>query len=384
MKYLNETDVKGKKVLVRVDYNVPFEGGSVSDYYRIAQTRETLEYLHENGARVSLLFHLGRPGGKVDEDLRTERLAELVDNYWPGSVRALKEVQGLAVNTAIENQDPDELIMLENVRFWPGEEANDAGFAEMIAKPFDMYVQEAFGNSHREHASMVSIPRYLETVYGFLFQSEVEAMDLVLNEAERPFVLIIGGDKVETKIGLIRKGLEMADKVLLGSALARPFVDFAAGREVEAGLSQEILALGQHENYGNLVMPIDGVFAESMESAEADSMTLEGGLGEGLNAFDIGDETIEEYLEVIEGAKTIVWNGPLGVFENKLFGHGSKEVAKAITRVDAYQVVGGGETMDLFRNLGLLDQVNHVSTGGGAMLYYLQNRTFPLLEVKKD
>lgn len=380
MRYIDQANLREKKILCRVDFNVPIEDGKVLDDYKIRSFASTLNYLREQDAKVSLLMHLGRPEGKPDESLRTEHLVDTIKEFWPGEILPMKSVFGDEVDQVITQQAPEQLVLLENVRFWPGEESSDEVFANQIAEPFEAFVQDAFGNAHRSHASMVSLSETLPTYYGFLFKKELDALDKVVKNPDHPFVFIIGGIKVETKLGLIKKALEIADHVLLGSAISEPFFRKELGLEVSELLGELVDRVNNNGQSNKLVFPEDGVFGESKDGEVVFSGVTEEGFKRGLNFFDIGRKTVMKYQELIAEAKTIIWNGPLGVFENKNFAVGSEMITRAVGDAKGYTIVGGGETVDLVRNLDLADKINHVSTGGGAMLYYLENETFPLLE----
>ncbi len=388
MRTLKELDARNKRVLVRVDYNVPLQGGEVADDTRIRASLPTLEHLLGQNAAVVLMSHLGRPRG-VDPNYRLRpvafRLEELLRQpvhyvpFPPGSDQTYEVVR---------NFGPGTVTLLENVRFEPGETKNDPELARRYARLGEAFVLDAFGSAHREHASVVGVAKLLPSYAGILFEKEVRALSKLLSGFEHPYAVVLGGAKVSDKIGVIKSLLKRADKLLVGGAMAFTFVK-AKGGEVGDSLVEEDkldLARGllaEAEELGKpLLLPEDVVAAPEIRSEAPREVVPADRIPKGLKGLDIGPKTRERFKEALEGAKTVFWNGPMGVFEVPPFDEGTLAVAQAIAGLTgAYTVVGGGDSVAAVNKLGLEDAFSHVSTGGGASLEFLEKGTLPGIEV---
>ncbi|MGH2660285.1 MAG: phosphoglycerate kinase [Actinomycetota bacterium] len=387
-------DVAGKRVFVRVDYNVPVEGGKVADDSRIAASLPTLRELLGGGASLVLASHLGRPRGRVKEEARlgpvAERLGELFERdvgYRPTDGVVDDEVRGRC-----ENLRPGEVFLLENLRFDPGEEANDGGFAERLAELADAYLDDAFGAVHRHHASVSALPAlFLErgrpAAAGRLLEREVEALSKLQDEPARPYVAVLGGAKVSDKLSTIGALVDKVDALLIGGAMAFTFLA-AEGGEVGASLMEPdrfddvLSARKRAEERGVLILlPQDVIAAREIELDAKHQTVPAAEIPKGLMGLDIGPRTVEEFARTIAEAKTILWNGPMGVFELELFSAGTRGVATAIAGSAAYSVAGGGDSLLAIRRFGLEDGFDHLSTGGGASLEFIEGRELPGLTV---
>lgn len=374
---VRELDPHGKRVLVRVDFNVPLKGGAVADDARIRAALPTLRYLSERGGRVIVASHLGRPDGRRDPTLSlapvAERLRELTG--WP--VRLAEDCVGPRAEYAAADLAPGETLLLENVRFHPEEERNDPAFARQLAKLADAYVNDAFGTAHRAHASTEGVAHLLPAYAGFLMETELTFLGALLDAPARPFLAIIGGAKVSTKLKVVESLLRRVDALAIGGAMANTFL-LATGHDVGASLAEpdqvdaakRVLASGKR-----VVLPVDVVVGESAEASFGvvrDLATPVRGM-----ILDVGPHTVDLIAGEIRAAKTIFWNGPLGLFENPVFAAGTHRVAELMAESDATTVVGGGESVQAVEQLGLAGKLTHVSTGGGASLELLEGRELP-------
>jgi phosphoglycerate kinase len=377
----NLGDVDGKRVLVRVDFNVPVVDGKVRDDARMRRAIPTLEELRDRGAKLLLVSHFGRPKDR-EPNMSLKPVAERTAHLLHTDVVLADD---------IDNVPDDDVVMLENIRYEPGETKNDDGFAQRLAGLADAYVNDAFGTSHRAHASTEGIVKHVEhSAAGLLFQREVDTIRLIMNHAERPLLAIIGGAKVTDKIGVIGKFLEIADIVLLGGAMATPFLA-ALGHHVgdslceEAGLEPAREAL-KKDGYpdGKLRLPSDLVIANEF-SDQAEVRIIQGvDVPEGWMQLDIGSKTRTEYVAEIRKAKTIFWNGPIGAYEYKPFAAGSLAIAQAMAQTDATTVVGGGDSGAALAEFGLAHSVTHLSTGGGASLRLIEGAPLPGLDALSE
>jgi phosphoglycerate kinase len=374
---VRELDPHGKRVLVRVDFNVPLKGGKVADDTRIRAALPTLRYLIERGGRVIVVSHLGRPDGRRDPKLSlgpvAERLRELTG--WP--VTLAEDVVGPRAEHAAADLMPGEVLMLENVRFYSEEERNDPAFAKRLASLADAYVNDAFGTAHRAHASTEGVAHFLPAYAGFLMEKELRFLGTLLEAPARPFLAIIGGAKVSTKLKVLESLLGRVDALAIGGAMANTFF-LAKGDDVGASLAEpdqvdaarRILASGKR-----ILLPVDVVVAPSVD-ARSGSVVEAGEPVKGM-ILDVGPRTLDLIAAEIRNAKTVFWNGPLGLFENPAFATGTRRVAELMAASDATTVVGGGESVQAVEQLGLASKLTHVSTGGGASLELLEGRDLP-------
>jgi phosphoglycerate kinase len=376
-------DLAGKRVLVRVDFNVPLDEGTVTDDLRITAALPTIDELRDAGAALVLASHLGRPKGQVAEELRLDPVAARLKEAGGFAVHKLDEVTGEAVSAACGKLEPGDVALLENLRFDPREEENDAAFAEDLASLADAYVDDAFGAAHRAHASVVGVAERLPAAAGRLMQKEIEVLSRLTSGPETPFLAILGGAKVSDKLGVIDALLERVDALLVGGAMAFTFLA-SQGAEVGGSLVEEDRlddvrrSLKRAEERGvPILLPEDVVTAEHI-SADAPTRTVAADrIPASVKGLDIGPRTVEEFARVLADARTVFWNGPMGVFEIEPFAAGTRGVAQAVGGADAFTVVGGGDSVAAIRQLGFEDQVDHLSTGGGASLEFLEGKTLP-------
>jgi len=381
---VRDLDPHGKRVLVRVDFNVPLENGSVADDTRIRAALPTLKALLKGGAAVGLVSHLGRPKGR-DPNLSLAPVAKRLGELIGKPVRLLDETIGPDIEKAVRAMKPGDVVMLENVRFHPEEEKNDPAFAKQLAAGFDLYVNDAFGTAHRAHASTEGVAHLLPAYAGLLLEKELVALGGILDRPEHPFVAIIGGAKVSTKMDVLRSLVPRVDTLAIGGGMANTFL-LAMGRQVGRSLAEpdkETEArLVRDEMEGNgkeLLLPIDVIAAPSAD-AEGASGAAAYDVDEvpsHLAIVDIGPRTIDRYARVIGTAKTIFWNGPVGVFEVPAFANGTRRIAELMASSGATTVVGGGESVQAVEEAGLADKMTHVSTGGGASLELMEGKTLP-------
>lgn len=382
-KGLSDVQVTGKRVFCRVDFNVPLQDGQITDDTRIRAALPTIQYLLDNNAKVILASHLGRPKGKVVEDLRltpvAERLAELLSR----PVKMIHHVTGEELVKQVAELKEGECCLIENLRFEPGEEKNDPALAKQWAELADLYVNDAFGAAHRAHASTVGIAELLPAVAGFLLQRELDVLRNVLEGSERPFTAIIGGAKVRDKIGVIENLLKRVDNLLIGGGLSYTFLH-AQGYDIGKSLfeaDKETLAkelIQQAKEKGvNLYLPVDVVVAERFAPDAPSKIVPIDAIPADMEALDIGPKTREQFAKVIQSSKRVIWNGPMGVFEFERFAEGTNAVANALAKADAFRVIGGGDSAAAIEKAGLADQVDHISTGGGASLEFLEGKVLP-------
>ncbi len=389
MQTLGEINFQGKKVFLRVDFNVPLdEAGEVRDDTRIRSALPTIRYLLEAGASLVIASHLGRPKGKYDPKLSLKPVANRLEGLLNRPVTLAPEVVGPEVQRLKENLKPGEILMLENLRFHPGETANDETFARELAANIDVYVNDAFGASHRAHASVVGMVRFVkEKAAGFLMEKEVTYLKKIVEQPERPYVAVLGGAKVSDKIPIIESLILKADSILVGGAMAYTFFK-ARGEEVGRSLvepdqlemARQILEKAASRGV-DFILPVDHVVARELK-AEAPTWVVESfPFPAEVMAGDIGPKTVAAFASLLSQAKTIFWNGPLGVFELEPFAQGTIAVAKAIASSAAVSVVGGGDSVAALKKAGVADQITHVSTGGGASLEFIALGSLPGIDV---
>ncbi len=388
MKYLRDFDFKNKRVLLRVDFNVPLGDDSQIDGkedWRIEATLPTIKFLLDQGAKVVLLAHLGRPGGKVVEKLRLDPVAKRLEELLGQEFVKLDDCCSKEVEEKIKQAKSGQVILLENIRFYPEEENNDLDFAKKLAGFGEIYVNDAFGVSHRAHASLVGIPKYLPNCAGLLLEKEIKALSKFFNKPKRPLTIIIGGVKISTKIKVVENFLKRADNLLLGGALANTIIaakGFAIGRSVsEAEMIEEVKKMELTNT--KLHLPVDAVVSIEPSGKESSRIAPIGKTGEEEMILDIGPDTINLFKRVISQSETIIWNGPMGLFEVDKFSFGSREIAKVVAQSRGFSTVGGGDSVSLLEEMDLLDKIDHISTGGGAMLRFLAGEKLPGIEALK-
>jgi phosphoglycerate kinase len=384
---VRDLDVGDKRVLVRVDFNVPVKDGEVTDDTRIRRALPTIRHLLQEGARPVLISHLGRPKGEPDRKYAMDPVAMRLQELLDEPVVKLDAAVGPEVVEALDDWDGRGVVLLENSRFYPGETSNDPGFADQLAALADLYVDDAFGAAHRAHATTVGIPDRIPAAAGLLMEEEIDYLDKVLEDPERPFVAILGGAKVSDKLGVIESLLGTADTLLIGGAMGFTFFR-ALGYEVGDSLVEEAYLEEakrlMEEAKGRLVLPVDVVVADAMaEGAESETVAVDG-IPSGKMGLDIGPETVALFEGHISDASTIFWNGPMGVFEIDAFAKGTEGVARAVAESGATSVVGGGDSVAAVNKLGLEDRMSHISTGGGASLEYVEGKELPGIAVLPD
>ncbi|CAA9549225.1 MAG: Phosphoglycerate kinase [uncultured Thermomicrobiales bacterium] len=373
----------GRRAIVRVDFNVPLDGGQITDDTRIRAALPTIAALREAGAAVVLMSHLGRPKGKRDPQYTLAPCAARLGELLGVAVPLQPDCVGPTVEAAARALGPGDVILLENLRFHPEEEANDADFARQLAALGDTYVNDAFGTAHRAHASTEGIAQHLPAVAGLLMERELDALGRALGEPERPFVTILGGAKVSDKIGVIENLLGKVDALIIGGGMANTFLAAQGGpigkslnEPDKAALARELLARAR-ERRVTLALPSDVMIAPEMNAEAPRRAVGVADVPDGEAIFDIGPETVEQYKTLIKGARTIVWNGPMGVFEIAPFALGTRAIAEAVADSGAFTIVGGGDSVAAIEDAGLADRISHVSTGGGASLEFLEGRELP-------
>lgn len=387
-KTVKDLNVEGKKVLVRVDFNVPLSkdgNHTISDDTRIKAALPTIDYLLENNAKVILMSHLGRPKGEANPEFSLKPVASWLENHYGEKFHFLPSdvVVDEKVKEEVEKLENGNLALLENTRYVKGETKNDPEFAKELSSLADLFVNDAFGTSHRAHASNVGVANNLESAVGFLIQKEIEIMGKALENPEKPFVSILGGAKVSDKIGVIENLISKVDYILIGGGMAYTFLK-AQGKEIgkslleedKMDLSLELIKKAEANNV-KILLPKDVVIADEIkEDAETEIVDIDN-IPTDKEALDIGPKTAKEYADIINKAKTVVWNGPMGVFEVKVFANGTNEVAKALADSSATTIVGGGDSALAIEEAGYKDKITHVSTGGGASLEFLEGKTLP-------
>lgn len=387
-KTIRDVDVKGKRVLVRVDFNVPIdETGNVTDDTRIIAVLPTIEYLIEKGAKVILVSHLGRPNGKVVEKLRMDPVAQRLAELLGKEIIKTDECIGDEPKEAIKKMKEGDVLLIENIRFYPEEEANDPQFSKQLAELADIYVNDAFGTAHRAHASTVGVAEYLPAVSGFLMKKELDCLGSVLENPKRPFIAILGGAKVSDKIGVLKNLLDKVDSLLIGGGMAYTLLK-AKGLEIGKSLfekdklsvAKEIIEEAERKRV-NLVLPVDVVVTpELREDAPYKTVKVDEIPYDHIGV-DIGEETVKKFSGFIKQANTIVWNGPMGVFELEPFAAGTRGIASALAESNAVTIIGGGDSAAAVRQMGFADKMTHISTGGGASLKFLEGKELPGVKV---
>lgn len=380
---INEADLKGKRVVIRVDFNVPLKNGVVTDPTRIKAALPTIQYILDNGASCVVMTHLGRPKGEKNMDYSLAPVAKEFEKLLGRKVTLASDVIGDEVEKEVKALQPGEVLLLENVRFYKQEEKNDPDFAKTLASYGDIYCNDAFGTAHRAHASTEGISHYLPSYAGFLIEKEVKFMAPLLENPAKPFVAIIGGSKVSSKISVLESLVKTCDTIVIGGGMAYTFLK-VLGKNVGKSLVEDdfqdtarsFLSTAAEKNV-KVILPVDHVCAAAFDE-NAEPVAVDGqDIPEDLMGLDIGPKTVKLIVDELKSAKSVVWNGPMGVFEFAAFAKGTEEVAKALADSDAITVVGGGDSVAAINKFGLASRISHVSTGGGASLEFLEGKTLP-------
>ncbi len=380
-KTVRDVDVRGKRVLVRVDFNVPLAEGVVTDDTRIRAALPTLQYLLDQGATLILCSHVGRPKGEVVDTLKMDPIARRLSELLDRPVIKLDDCIGPEVEAAVQAARPGAVIVLENTRFHPGEKANDPAFAAQLAALADLYVDDAFGSAHRAHASTEGVTHYLPAVAGFLMEKELEFLGGALTLPQKPFVAILGGAKISDKIGVIENLLDRVDALLVGGGMANTFLKADDYDVAESLVEDDSLDTARDliERGGNrLVLPVDVTVADRFDADAFSQVVTVAEVPPRWRILDIGPRTLELFQERLAGARTVVWNGPMGVFEFEKFAQGTEAVARMLAALpEATTIIGGGDSAAAVKRTGLADKMSHISTGGGASLEFLEGKTLP-------
>lgn len=379
-KTVRDIEVQGKRVLVRVDFNVPMQDGQITDDRRIRESLPTLQYMLEHGATVILMSHFGRPKGQRNPQYSLRPVATRLKQLLGRPVHFFEDCIGESVEAGVANLPPNAVALLENVRFYPQEEANDPEFARALARLGEIYVNDAFGSAHRAHASTEGVAHYLPAVAGLLMEKELRYLGQALTDPQRPFVAILGGAKVHDKIGVLQNLLPKVDKLLIGGGMAFTFLK-AQGYEIgKSLLDAENLAFAAQmlqQSGEKIVLPTDVVVAPALEPNAPIQTVPVSQIPPDQLGLDIGTESARAFGEIVKTARTVVWNGPLGAFETPPFDTGTRAVLQALVESDAVSILGGGDTAAAAEQLGFADRITHISTGGGASLEFLEGKTLP-------
>ena len=384
-KTVRDIDANGKKVLVRCDFNVPIdsETGKITDNRRIRAALPTIQYLLEHNARVILCSHLGRPKGEFNLKYSLKPVAEELSKLLNKDVKLAKDVIGESAKELTSNMNEGDVVLLENVRFHKEEEQNDSEYSKALASMAEIYVNDAFGTAHRAHSSTTGVADYLPAVSGFLIEKELEFLGGALENPAHPFVAILGGAKVSDKIGVIENLLDKVDTLIIGGGMAYTFykaqghhIGTSICEEDKLDLARNILEKAKEKGV-ELLLPVDNHVSSEYSNNGEEKMVNSTEIPDGFMGLDIGPKTIEKFEEAVKDAKTVVWNGPLGVCEFDKFATGTKAVATILSRIDATTIIGGGDSAAAIEKLGLADKMTHISTGGGASLEFLEGKTLP-------
>lgn len=391
-KTIRDIDVNGKKVLVRCDFNVPQDKdtGAITDNRRIKGALPTIQYLIENNAKVILCSHLGRTKGEVNEKYSLKIVVDELSKLLGKEVKLAKDVVGDSAKELTANMQNGEIVLLENVRFDAREEKNDKELSKEFASLADIYVNDAFGTAHRAHSSTAGVAEFLPAVSGFLIEKEIKFLGEALQNPEKPFIAILGGAKVSDKIAVIENLIEKVDKLLIGGGMAFTFLK-AQGHKIgksiceedKLGLARELLEKAAKKGV-EIVLPVDSNITTEYSNDTENKIVHSQDIPEGWEGLDIGPNTIEKYKEILKTAKTVMWNGPLGVCEFPKYEIGTKEIATALGNIDAVTIIGGGDSAAAIEKLGLADKMTHISTGGGASLEFLEGKALPGIECLQE
>ena len=390
IKTIEEQNYSGKKVFLRVDFNVPIENGRITDDTRIKATLPTINYLLSQGAILIISSHLGRPKGKVVPEMSLRPVAERLSELLNKEVKFVPDCVGDEVKKVVENLKKGDVLLLENLRFHKEEEEGNDEFAKQLASLADAYVNDAFAACHREHASIYQITKYcMNTAAGFLIKKEVDALSKLFSNPEKPFLLIIGGAKVVDKIGMIKNLLDKVDTLITGGIMAYTFIKAKHWEIGSSKVDEEAIPLAKeiikevNKRHLEFHTPLDHVIVNKISPDAEVLITERGTIPQGWIGVDIGPQAIEEYTDCINRAKTIFWNGPMGIFEIDKFAKGTIEIAKAVANSNAFSVIGGGDSIAAVNKAGVADKISHISTGGGASLEFLEKGTLPGIDVLK-
>ena len=390
-KTIRDVDIRGKRLVIRTDFNVPLDSqGRITDDTRIRETLPTLQYALKRQAKLVLVSHLGRPDGKRNPTYSLKPVAGRLSGLLKVPVEFLDDCIGPSIERRVEEMKPGEVVLLENVRFYPEEEQNNPEFAKALARLGEIFVNDAFGTAHRAHASTEGVGHVLPGVAGLLMEKEIKYLGQALANPARPFVAILGGAKVSDKIGVLNKLLEKVDRLLIGGGMSYTFLK-AQGRAIGSSkleadkidLAKQILAKAEQRKVA-LWLPLDHVITTSLDPGTPVKTVPVGQIPDGWLGADIGPETVKAFTAAILDAKTVVWNGPVGVFEQERFREGSRKVAEAMAKVKGTTIIGGGDSAACVQQLGLADKMSHISTGGGASLEFLEGKVLPGIAVLQD
>ncbi len=387
---VEDLDVKGKKVLVRCDFNVPLKDGVITDDKRIRESLRTINYLKDHGARVILCSHLGRPKGEVKPEFSLAPVAAKLSELLGQNVAIAADVIGADAQAKAAALKDGEVMLLENLRFHKEEEKNDEMFAKALASLADIYVNDAFGTAHRAHASTAGVNAFLPSACGYLIQKEIEVMGKALNDPKRPFVAILGGAKVSDKIGVINNLIDKVDKLIIGGGMAYTFMvakGYTVGTSlVEPDRVEDAKAMMKKaaDKGIEFLIPVDNYVGDKFDENCECQLVDEGKIPDGWMGLDIGPKTVELFSNALKGAGTVVWNGPMGVFEWKRFAAGTEAIAKAVAESGAISIIGGGDSAAAVEKLGFADKMSHISTGGGASLEFLEGLELPGIAAISD
>ena len=390
-KTVRDIDVSNKKVLVRCDFNVPLdENGEITDNRRIVGALDTIKYLLDKNAKVILCSHLGRPKGEIKKEFSLKPVADELSRLLGKKVCLANDIIGESAKSLVSNMKEGDIVLLENVRFDAREEKNDAEFSKELASLAEIFVNDAFGTAHRAHGSTAGVAEFLPAVSGFLIEKELNFLGTKLENPARPFVAILGGKKVSDKIGVINSLLEKVDTLMIGGAMAYTFFKaqgYNVGNSIceldKLDLAKELLEKAKQKNV-KFMLPVDTKIGKEFKADTESKTVLCTEIPDGWSGFDIGEQTIKEYKEELKKAKTVIWNGPIGLFEFDQFAIGTNEIAKCLAELDATTIIGGGDSSSAVEKAGLADKMTHISTGGGASLEFLEGKKMPGIECLMD
>lgn len=389
-KSIKDFDIKGKRVLIRADFNVPLDDSlNITDDMRIKSSLPTIRYALENGGSVVLMSHLGRPKGEVKDKMRLDPVSSRLKELLGKEVTKLDDCVGANVKDAVKNSKTGDIVLLENLRFHKEETKNEPDFAKELAGLGDIFINDAFGTCHRAHASTEGVAKYLPSGSGFLVEKEIAYFERLLRNPEKPYVAILGGAKVSDKIEVLNRLMESVDTILVSGAMAYTFlrsigvnVGSSKLEKDKLELAKEIIDKAEKKNV-RLVLPTDHIIADKIDNS-ANAREVTGDIPDGWIGLDIGKETVKKFKEILKSAKTVIWNGPVGFFEMAKFSGGTKAIAKFLADLDCTTVIGGGDTAAAVMQLGLGDKMSHISTGGGASLEYLEGKELPGIAALND